>query len=32
MTLEDVMWGAPLKILNSDIAIGNPEFVKIALK
>ena len=31
-TLEDVMWGAPLKIVNTDIAVGNPEFVRLALK
>jgi hypothetical protein len=26
------MWGAPLKIKNTDLAVGNPEFVKLALK
>jgi hypothetical protein len=26
------MWGAPLKIKKTDIAVGNPEFVRLALK
>lgn len=32
MTIEDLIWGRKLGIKRSDLATGNPEFVKLALK